>query len=98
MNLVDLYAEGMDVGVTELRANLSDWLQRVREGEELTITDRGMPVARLVPVDSSDLIERLTQQGVLPPPLIAGRRPAPSRVRARGSVSGLVREQRDASP
>ncbi len=88
----------MDVGVTELRTNLADWLQRVREGEELTITDRGVPIARVVPVDSTDLIERLTQQGVLNPPLVAGRRAAPSRVKARGSVSGIVREQRDASP
>lgn len=98
MMTVHLYAEPMDVGVTELRTNLADWLQRVREGEELTITDRGVPIARVVPVDSADLIERLTQQGVLNPPLAAGRRAAPSRVTARGSVSSIVREQRDASP
>lgn len=55
----------MDVGITSLRANLADWLQKVREGEAVTITDHGVPVARLVPLESSDIIERLTREGVL---------------------------------
>ena len=38
----------MDVAVTDLRAHLSEWLDRVREGDEVVITDRGVPVARLV--------------------------------------------------
>ena len=73
---VEMYAGDMDVGVTELRANLSDWLQKVREGEEVTITDRGLAVARLVPVGEADLIERLTREGVLGRPVSAVRRKA----------------------
>ncbi len=60
-----MYAGEMDVGVTELRAHLSEWLQRVRDGEEVTITDRGLPIARILPVGEADLIERLTREGVL---------------------------------
>lgn len=37
------------VGVRELRQNLSRYLERVKEGETLTITERGREVARLVP-------------------------------------------------
>ena len=93
-----LYAEPMDVGVTELRTNLADWLQRVREGEELTITDRGMPVARLVPVGEAALIARLEREGVLARPESSGPRVIPQPIRALRdgpSVSDLVVEFRD---
>ena len=41
----------MEVGIRELRAGLSRWLDRVRAGEELIVTDRGAPVARVTPID-----------------------------------------------
>ncbi len=37
-------------GVREARHDLSGLLDDVRKGREVTITDRGRPVARLVPV------------------------------------------------
>jgi prevent-host-death family protein len=37
------------VGVRELRQNLSKYLTRVKQGETLTVTERGREVARLVP-------------------------------------------------
>ncbi len=37
-------------GVREARQDLSSLLDDVRKGREVTITDRGRPVARLVPV------------------------------------------------
>lgn len=37
------------VGVHEAKTRLSQLLQRVRAGEEITITSRGVEVARLVP-------------------------------------------------
>ena len=37
------------VGVRELRQNLSRYLERVKEGETLIVTERGYEVARLVP-------------------------------------------------
>jgi prevent-host-death family protein len=43
----------VDVSVTELRAHLSDWLDRARAGGEVVITDRGIPVARLAALDST---------------------------------------------
>jgi prevent-host-death family protein len=40
---------GKTVGVRELRQNLSRYLERVKAGETLTVTERGHEVARLVP-------------------------------------------------
>ena len=37
-------------GIAELKAQLSRFLRITRSGEEVVITDRGRPVARLVPV------------------------------------------------
>ena len=36
--------------VSELKARLSKYLDRVKAGEEVLITDRGNPVARLTPI------------------------------------------------
>jgi prevent-host-death family protein len=38
------------IGVRELRQQASRYLERVRRGETFEVTDRGRPVARLVPV------------------------------------------------
>jgi len=38
------------VGVRELRQNLSRYLERVKDGETLTVTERGHEVARLGPL------------------------------------------------
>ena len=37
-----------EAGVREARQNLSALIEEVRKGHEVTITDRGKPVARLV--------------------------------------------------
>ena len=44
------------VGVAELKARLSEYLRRVRRGETVTVLDRYTEVARLVPIDSPDLL------------------------------------------
>jgi prevent-host-death family protein len=38
----------MRAGVAELKANLSAYLRRVREGEVVTVMDRDRPIARIV--------------------------------------------------
>lgn len=44
----------MEVGVKEVRNNLSDLLKRVEAGEQVIITRRGHPIARIIP-EPSDL-------------------------------------------
>ena len=39
--------------VSELKAHLSEYLNQVKAGMEVLITDRGKPVARLVPISRS---------------------------------------------
>jgi prevent-host-death family protein len=60
--------ERVEVGIRELRLNLSRYVARVRQGAEVIVTDRGIPVARLGPVeDSEDRRARLIRAGVLTP-------------------------------
>ena len=42
------------IGAFEAKNRLSELLQAVENGEEVTITRHGRPVARLVPADQSD--------------------------------------------
>lgn len=37
-------------GIADLKARLSEYLARVKLDEEVLVTDRGRPVARLVPI------------------------------------------------
>jgi len=86
----------MDVAVSELRANLRDWLERVRDGHEVVVTERGVPVARLVGIETTPLLDRLTAEGVIGRPASPDR-PAASgrpRPRPRRPVAPLVSEQR----
>jgi prevent-host-death family protein len=51
--IVILWGFGGDMktaAVSELKARLSEYLNRVKAGEEVLITDRGDPVARLLPI------------------------------------------------
>ncbi|MBN0041633.1 type II toxin-antitoxin system prevent-host-death family antitoxin [Cellulosimicrobium cellulans] len=63
----------MEVPVSALRAELKSWIERAREGEEVVITERGIPVARLTGVATADLVTELVRDGVLVP--AAGERP-----------------------
>ena len=46
------------IGSFEAKTHLSALLDRVAKGDRFTITKRGVPVARLVPVDSSQKRDR----------------------------------------
>lgn len=41
------------VGVAELKARLAKYLRQVKSGNEILITERGSPVAKLVPIDAT---------------------------------------------
>lgn len=86
----------MDVAITDLRAHLSEWLARALEGHEIVVTDRGVPIARLLGIDTSASIERLTAAGVIARPERAQRPMASGRPRPRPrrSLAEIVSEQR----
>jgi prevent-host-death family protein len=54
-----------EVGVRELRADLSKWLARVEEGEEVVVTDRDRPVARLVRFEPRTGLEDMIARGIV---------------------------------
>lgn len=64
-------------GIAELKARLSEFLRYVKKGQSVTVYDRDTPVARLVPLDASDLLSSRPPTGEysslqdvpLPPPL-----------------------------
>ena len=57
--------------VVELKARLSEHLRQVKAGHEVVVTERGVPVARLLPLDDGERRStrrlRLTRTGVLKP-------------------------------
>jgi prevent-host-death family protein len=56
------------VGVRELRENLREYLDKVKDGDEVLVTERGKPVARiLAPESDEELYERLVRQGTVTP-------------------------------
>lgn len=67
------------VGVRELRQNLSVYLRRVKEGERLTVTEHGHPVAVLGPLPPADedWYDRMVREGQIIPATRARRRLAP---------------------
>ena len=83
----------MEVGVKELHDNLSRYLNRVKDGEELVVTDRGRAVARVLPIGGEDVFDRLVAEGVIIPPL-RPKSPAEPPIKTRGPVSDLIPEQR----
>ena len=72
------------VGVRELRQNLSVYLDRVKKGEALTVTEHGAAVAILRPLPrTSNVLDRLVAEGLarpatrsirdIPRPLLKGK-------------------------
>lgn len=61
-------AQGDYVGVRELKAKLSEYLQRVAKGERIVVTDRGRPCAELGPIPSQSSLQRGFDEGWIEPP------------------------------
>lgn len=60
------------IAISRLKASLSEYLHAVRAGEEIIITDRGRPVAKIVPIKrgaegENERIASLVKSGVLRP-------------------------------
>lgn len=59
----------MKVGVRELRDGLSKHLATVRGGQEITVTDHGKAIAKIVPINQESPMARLIAEGLATPPL-----------------------------
>lgn len=85
------------VGVRDLKNRLSEFLRRVADGERITVTDRGRPIAVLSPPESlpddAD-IRRMVREGLAS---WGGGKPrgATRPIKIRGKpISDTVREDR----
>ena len=84
-----------EVGIRDLKNGLSKYIDRVEAGEEVIVTDRGRPVAKLSPLDApDDRLADLVAAGVVRPPASGTRHRARPRIKPKGNVSDLVAEQR----
>lgn len=85
------------VGIRELKARMSECLREVKGGATVVVTERGRPVARLVPETESldDRLERLRKAGVIS---WSGRRLGPiepgPRVRGNRTLADIAVENR----
>lgn len=90
--------------ITEAKNQLSALLDRVRAGETILISDRGVPVALLEPPmwagagDPGGRVSRLARSGVLrpgraKPPLRLLRTPPPRAKRGASAVRALLQER-----
>jgi prevent-host-death family protein len=62
----------LSIGIAEVKASLSEYLARVKAGEEVVITERGRPIARILPLVGAASYEKriadLVSRGRLLPP------------------------------
>ena len=85
------------VGVRALKQNASAVVAEAAAGGEVTITDRGRPVAQLVPLASGRLNELIAAGRARPAKRPLAELPAPSRRQTgRPPLSAILADQRDA--
>ena len=86
------------VSIRELKSRLSHYLRLTRQGESVVITDRGVPIGRIVPM-GQDLGQRIAAMRETGQAQWSGRKLRPrapvAKVRGRGSVARLLVEDRE---
>jgi prevent-host-death family protein len=84
-----------DVGVRELKARLSEYVQRASRGEIIRVTDRGKPTAILAPIPGRARLGEGIAAGWVRAPA-AGPRGPWRRFRASRALADLLAEDRGA--
>lgn len=81
------------IGIRQLREDLATYVTRARQGERLVVTDRGLPVAELVPVSEAvQGLLALVADGTL---TWGGGKPVGARIAHQGpSMSEAISEDR----
>jgi prevent-host-death family protein len=92
----------MNIGLREANQRFSKVIKVVRSGEEVTLTERGRPIARIIPIpsheDTETAIQRLVAVGLLRPATKPWRMPHFTPRQLHGpSLSQTIREERDSS-
>lgn len=79
--------------IAKLKAGLSGYLESVKTGEQVVVTERGRPVALIVPIDPNisedDRRAELVAKGLVRP----GRGPIPANLIEGATVPGLTSDR-----
>lgn len=87
--------EKATVGIRELKDKASSIIDRVEEGEAITVTKRGRPVARIVAATTPPHLAALVADGTVRPSEGARYVPKPAKLRGSGkSAADYVSEGR----
>lgn len=84
----------MDVGVRELKARLSEFLDRAERGEVIRVTERGRPKATLGPIPGRLHVDEGIAEGWIRPATRASRPKSWKRFQGKMSVAEMLAEDR----
>jgi len=90
--------EPESIGIRELRQHASQYVDKVKAGQRIAVTERGKLVAYLVPAgDSGSILDRLAAVGDYRPPAggLADLLPAPPAPPGRRPLSEVLQDLRD---
>jgi prevent-host-death family protein len=95
----------MRVGLREANQNFSRLIKAIRQGTEVVLTDRGRPIAKLVPIKSEatirnesldELLDRLAAEGLVRRASEAGPLPPFKPIKISGPpFSKTIQDERD---
>lgn len=91
-----MYISGWTSPLPNFVRSLREWLDRVRGGEEGIVTERGVPVARMLGISASTTLQRLAADEIIGRDVSARRPTAIGRERRkpRRPISDAISEQR----
>jgi len=89
----------LEVGVKELKDELSSYLRRVARGEHVRVTSRGVPVADLIPAQPAKGLDPELRRLEADGKITLSRLPRPDRsprpAKARRSASRYILDERE---
>lgn len=87
----------MHVGITAFRSDMRRWLNEIKSGGEIILTDRDKPVARITGINVKSIIEQMEREGLVTPPRSKTRTKATGRKRVpiKGSLSDIIIQHRN---
>ena len=83
------------VGIRELKAKLSHYLERAAAGETIVVTDRGKAKAAIGPLSIDERLEQLIREGRVTPAQRPGpHETTPLRLKGKMTVDEVLAEDR----
>ena len=89
------------VGIRDAKMHLSKYLKMVQQGAEVTITDRGRPVGKIIPIYTKEMplkerIKRMEDRGQIEPDTAKGQVKLPPPIPVpNGIAQQLLQEERE---